>query len=50
MLRKTIFAGAVALTLGIAALAPSSAFAWRDGTNGWHGWHAHHSAHHRHRA
>jgi hypothetical protein len=39
MLRKTIFAGAAALTLGTAAVAPSSAFAWWYGQPGFHGWH-----------
>ena len=39
MLRKTILAGAVALTLSAAALAPTSASAWWAGHPGWHGWH-----------
>ena len=39
MLRKTILAGAAALTLGAAALAPTSASAWWAGHPGWHGWH-----------
>src|SRR5215472_19335421 len=39
MLRKTILAGAAALTLGAAALAPTSASAWWSGNPGWHGWH-----------
>jgi hypothetical protein len=39
MLRKTILAGAAALTLGAAALAPTSASAWWGGHPGWHGWH-----------
>ena len=38
MLRKTILAGAAALTLGAAALAPTSASAWWSGNPGWHGW------------
>lgn len=39
MLRKTILAGAAALTLGAAALAPTSASAWWGGHPGWHGLH-----------
>ena len=39
MLRKTILAGAAALTLSAAALAPTSASAWWAGHPGWHGWH-----------
>ena len=39
MLRKTILAGAAALTLGAAALAPTSASAWWSGNPGWNGWH-----------
>lgn len=39
MLRKTILAGAAALTLGAAALSPTSASAWWSGNPGWHGWH-----------
>jgi hypothetical protein len=37
MLRKTILAGAAAMTLA-AALAPDTASAW-GGHPGWHGWH-----------
>ena len=39
MLRKMILAAAAALTLGAAALAPTSASAWWGGHPGWHGWH-----------
>ena len=40
MLRKTILAGAAALAVGAAALAPTSASAWWGGHPGWHGgWH-----------
>src|SRR6516165_6812214 len=39
MLRKMILAAAAALTLGSAALAPTSASAWWGGHPGWHGWH-----------
>jgi len=39
MLRKTILAGAAVLTLGAAALAPTSASAWWGGRPGWYGWH-----------
>jgi hypothetical protein len=39
MLRKTILAGAAALTLGAAALAPTNASAWWGGYPGWHGFH-----------
>jgi hypothetical protein len=39
MLRKTILAGAAALTLSAAALAPTSASAWWAGHPGWHVWH-----------
>jgi hypothetical protein len=39
VLRKTIFAGAAALTLGATMLAPSDASAWWYGQPGWHGWH-----------
>ena len=40
MLRKTILAGAAALTMGVAALAPTSASAWWAGVPGWRaGWH-----------
>ena len=39
MLRKTIIALAASATLGVAALAPSSASAW-GGRGGWYGgWH-----------
>ena len=38
MLRKTILAGAAALTFSAAALAPTSASAWWAGHPGWHGW------------
>jgi hypothetical protein len=39
MLRKTILAGAAALTLSTAALAPTGASAWWGGHPRWHGWH-----------
>ncbi len=40
MLRKTILALAASVTLGAAALAPSSASAHWGGGGGWHGgWH-----------
>ena len=39
MLRKTILAGAAALTLGTAAIAPTGASAWWGGHPRWHGWH-----------
>jgi hypothetical protein len=39
MLHKTFLAGAAALALGTAALAPTSASAWWAGHAGWHGWH-----------
>ncbi|HEX9237474.1 MAG TPA: sulfur globule protein precursor [Xanthobacteraceae bacterium] len=42
MLRKTILAGAAALTIGAAALAPSSASASWGGHHGWHGGHGWH--------
>ncbi len=41
MLRKIAFAFIATASLGIAALAPTSASAWGGG--GWHGgWHGHH--------
>jgi hypothetical protein len=46
MFRKLAFATAAAITLGTAALAPTSASAWWDGGHqgwhhGWHGWWPH---------
>lgn len=40
MLRKTMFALAACVTLGAAALAPSTASAhWGGWHGGWYGWH-----------
>ena len=40
MLRKLSLAAVAAASLGVAALAPTSAFAWGGWHDGWHGgWH-----------
>ncbi|WGR92384.1 sulfur globule protein precursor [Bradyrhizobium sp. ISRA443] len=39
MLRKLSLAAVAAISLGAAALAPTSASAWDGWHGGWHGWH-----------
>jgi hypothetical protein len=43
MLRKLSLAAVAAVSLGVAALAPTSASAWGGWHGGWHGGYYHHS-------